>query len=89
MKSILCAGVLAVLLAGGAVWADHDHAKKDADKSPTTKPVPVNKMCAVQTENPVDDRVTIQYQGKTIGFCCEDCIKDFKANPDKYLDKMK
>ncbi len=86
MKSMLCAGVLAVCLAGAAVWAD---AKKDADKSPTTKPVAVNKFCAVQTENPVDDRVTIQFEGKTIGFCCEDCIKDFKANPDKYLDKMK
>ena len=89
MKSMLLSGLLAVALFGGVVVAEHDHTKKPDDKTPTTKPVAVNKMCAVEQENPIDDRVTTQYDGKTIGFCCEDCIKTFKANPTKYVEKMK
>jgi YHS domain-containing protein len=29
------------------------------------------------------------YQGKTIGFCCEDCIGDFKKDPEKYMKTLK
>ena len=32
---------------------------------------------------------TVQYKGKTIGFCCDDCIEMFNKNPDKYADKIK
>jgi YHS domain-containing protein len=90
MKSMLYSGALALALIGGAAaWAadDHkDHGKKD-EKAPTTKPV--NKHCAVMTEHPVDERVTIQHEGKTIGFCCEDCIPEFKKDPAKYTKNMK
>ena len=51
--------------------------------------VAVNKFCPV-TREPVDPKVpTVQYDGKTIGFCCEDCIKDFKADPEKYMKNLK
>ncbi|MBL4702634.1 MAG: YHS domain-containing protein [Phycisphaeraceae bacterium] len=26
----------------------------------------------------------LNFQGQTIGFCCDDCIKPFNANPEKY-----
>jgi YHS domain-containing protein len=26
----------------------------------------------------------VDYKGRTYYFCCENCLKDFKANPDKY-----
>lgn len=84
MKSMLCTGLLALSLVGALAFGED--AKKKDDK-PTTKPV--NKMCAVMTDHPVDERVTIQHDGKTIGFCCEDCIPTFKENPSKYVDKMK
>ena len=29
------------------------------------------------------------YKGKTIGFCCPGCIEKFKANPGKYMAKLK
>jgi YHS domain-containing protein len=29
------------------------------------------------------------YEGQKIGFCCEDCIAVFKANPDKYMATLK
>jgi YHS domain-containing protein len=58
---------------------------------PTTAPStqPVNKFCAVEHDDPVDPAVTYVYEGKTIGFCCKDCVPKFKANPEKYVKDMK
>jgi hypothetical protein len=48
--------------------------------------VPVNKTCPVQRGNPVNPNIaTVEYQGKTYGFCCADCPAKFKADPEKYL----
>jgi hypothetical protein len=72
-----------------AVIAKEEPAK--SAETPTTKPVgkPVNKFCAVETEHEIDPAVTIVHNGKIIGFCCADCIKDFKKDPDKYVKGMK
>ncbi len=90
MKSLLASSLLALaLFAVPAVLAEQTTnapAEKPA-QAPTTQPM--NKMCPVHTENAVDDRVTIQYEGKTIGFCCSDCVADFKKNPEKYTKGMK
>jgi YHS domain-containing protein len=57
--------------------------------APSTQPMAVNKFCPV-TKDPVDPNIpTVQYDGKTIGFCCADCIKDFKADPEKYMKNLK
>jgi YHS domain-containing protein len=50
----------------------------------------VNKFCAVEKENAVDPTVaTTTYKGKTIGFCCEDCIKKFDRDPDAFVADLK
>jgi YHS domain-containing protein len=57
-----------------------------------TSPVsraPVNKFCAVERENEVDARITVMHAGQTIGFCCKDCVKDFRKDPKKYLAGLK
>jgi YHS domain-containing protein len=58
---------------------------------PTTAPStqPVNKYCAVNKDEKINPKVTYEYQGKTIGFCCEDCIPDFKKDPEKYMKDLK
>ena len=33
--------------------------------------------------------VVINYHGTEVRFCCHDCVESFKANPDKYLAKLK
>ena len=48
-------------------------------------PEAINSICPVMTDEPVDPKITIEFRGKTIGFCCERCRKKFKANPDRYL----
>lgn len=35
------------------------------------------------------DPVTIVHNGQEVKFCCNPCIKKFKANPDKYLAKLR
>ena len=41
-------------------------------------------------ENKIDPKgKTYVYNGKTIGFCCPDCIDEFKKNPEKYMATLK
>ena len=54
-----------------------------------TLPSPVNRFCAVERENEVDARITLVHEGRTIGFCCKDCLKDFRKDPQKYLAGLK
>jgi YHS domain-containing protein len=90
MKSLMFAALF--LLAPAAFAADAPATQPVADAA-TTQPAadaaPVNKFCPVESDDPIDPAVTYVYKGQTIAFCCEDCIKDFKKNPDKYLAKMK
>jgi len=48
-----------------------------------------NAYCAVMNDHKVDPKVTVAHAGKTIGFCCEDCIPKFKEEPAKYLASLK
>lgn len=48
-----------------------------------------NQYCAVMGEHKIDPKVTVAHAGKTIGFCCEDCIPTFEKEPAKYLASMK
>ena len=52
-------------------------------------PTPANKFCAVERENEVDARITLQHAGETVGFCCKDCVKDFRKDPKKYVAGLK
>jgi uncharacterized membrane protein/YHS domain-containing protein len=49
---------------------------------------PVNVMCPVTTDEPVDARITVNYQGKEIGFCCQKCRRQFLANPQDYTKNL-
>jgi hypothetical protein len=70
-------------------------------ESPTTAPASApatqasasltiaNKYCAVQSDHEIDPKVTVASNGKTIGFCCKDCIETFEKDPAKYLATLK
>jgi YHS domain-containing protein len=67
------------------------------DAAPTTAPATQasaaltvsNQYCAVDQEHKVDPKVTVAHAGKTIGFCCKDCIPTFEKEPAKYLATLK
>ena len=60
-----------------------------AATQPSASATPVNKKCPVSGEDVNPKGKTVQYKGKTVGFCCDDCIEMFNKNPDKYADKIK
>ena len=73
---------------------DEELAKKKKEKakgeSPAADGKAVNKFCPVEKENAVDPTVaTTTYKGKTVGFCCEDCIKKFDRDPDAFVAELK
>ena len=84
MKRNLLSAMFALLIGFSALALAEDKPKKDDPKAP------INKFCAVEGEDhPVDPKVTYEYKGKLIGFCCADCIDTFKKDPDKYMKKLK
>jgi YHS domain-containing protein len=85
MKSTLLTCVFCTLIAFGAgsvLAADAPAKKKDDAKNK-----PINAKCPVAGED-IDPAVTTAYKGKTVAFCCKDCIKDFNKDPEKYMKKI-
>ena len=59
---------------------------KDSSKTVETGKA-FNTICPVSTED-VDPEITYTYKGKTYAFCCNKCLKKFKADPEKYSSKL-
>ena len=50
----------------------------------------INTTCPVMGGR-VDENTPykVEYNGKTIGFCCSGCVRTFKEDPEKYMKKIK
>ena len=46
-----------------------------------------NTVCPVSTE-PADPEITHTYEGKTYAVCCNNCLKKFKKDPEKYISRL-
>jgi YHS domain-containing protein len=96
MKSLILSAALLVLTLG---CNDKSQPPDQSSKAamPTTAPAtqasatlkPINKYCAVNRDEEIDPTVTTVYNGKVIGFCCDDCIPKFKKDPEKYMKDLK
>ena len=53
------------------------------------KPYPL-KTCLVTDNdlNSMGDEQVIVYEGRVLKFCCAPCVKKFRQNPAKYLQKL-
>ena len=47
-------------------------------------PAPINALCPVLPDEPIDPSITTPYKGQVVGLCCRKCLRQFKANPDAY-----
>ena len=83
MKRLTPMLVAFCLLAAVSAGFGADDKKADEKK----KPKPVNALCPL-TDEKIDPDVTTQYKGKTVAFCCADCMKDFNKDPAKYMKKV-
>ena len=83
MKAVTLSLILAIGLASACAFA------ADKRKPATTQAAIVNKKCPISGDD-VDPKVkTANYKGKTVGFCCEECIDKFEKDPDKYGKELK
>lgn len=88
MKKVLIAGVVVLGMLSLRVVAGDSPTTQPATQ-PTTQKALANKFCPFQPEHPIDPKVTVEYKDKKIGFCCKDCIEEFKADPEKYMKGLK
>ena len=60
------------------------------DKEPAVKPIEVgNKICPVSGQEIKKEEVyQVEYEGKIYNLCCKMCLKDFKKDPQKYIEKL-
>lgn len=58
-----------------------EHSVENADKI-------WNKYCPVRGGEIDPETPTVEYEGKTIGFCCPGCDKKFSKDPEKYLKNL-
>lgn len=47
-----------------------------------------NKFCPVKGNKVAANAPTIEYNGKTIGFCCPGCDSKFSENPEKFMKNL-
>lgn len=47
-----------------------------------------NPYCPVLADEKSDPNTMIEYQGKKVYFCCSKCVRQFKAEPEKYLHNL-
>jgi len=77
---------LAGLAATSTLFADPTSDQKQGH-SEKTRIEAANTVCPVsgdQVGGEMGKPVYVEYQGKKIGLCCKDCVKDFKKDPAKY-----
>ncbi len=81
--------VSAIAIALALFVSLHSKAQAEPTTAPTSQPAIANKTCPITHDAINPKGKTVEYKGKTIGFCCEDCIKDFNADPEKYMASLK
>lgn len=45
---------------------------------------PINRMCPVLPDEPVDPAFQTTWNGQVVGLCCARCVRQFTANPEQY-----
>jgi YHS domain-containing protein len=86
MRIQIIALLTATLTLGAFATDPSSSPSASAAPSAQTSNQAVNTICPVSgdTVGDIGKPVYAQYQGKTIAFCCKDCLKKFNKNPDKY-----
>lgn len=49
---------------------------------------PINQRCPVLTDEVIDPAITVVWQGKTIGLCCQRCKRQFLDKPGDYIANL-
>ena len=86
MRLLVCAILLSSL---SLIALAQDNPATAPAPAPTTKPAASNTKCPVSGDAIDPKSKTVEYQGKTIAFCCDNCVEPFNKNPEKYAKNLK
>jgi len=67
--------------------ADENSEQKSEQTSTVDDDKPFNTICPVSTEE-ADPEITYTYEGRTYAVCCNNCLKKFKSDPEKYISRL-
>lgn len=77
---------------GQAQQAAGEAQKTAAEAQKTTETAVTAAMeqtkCPILPNNPIDKNVFVEYKGKKVYFCCQDCVAEFNKNPEKYISQL-
>ena len=79
MKTLVFVGCLCLLVSVGFVLSGCGKGDEAKAGPQTTCPVMGDK---------INKEIYEDYKGKRVYFCCNDCPKSFKDNPEKFMKKM-
>ncbi len=93
-KLSLMVGVVSIIgLACALMFTECGICQSDSAKAEgvSASPVKVNNTVCPVTGDPVNMKnpITVEYKGKIYNLCCPMCIALFKADPEKYISKIK
>jgi YHS domain-containing protein len=92
MRKFLFAAFI-LFIGSGLVLAQEKQADENKEVKTTEQKTvvddgkPFNTICPVSTEE-ADPEITYTYEGKTYAVCCNNCLKRFKADPEKYISRL-
>lgn len=95
MKYLVTTLTAFVLMLGLSAFADEhmnmsgEHMMNSDSMAMPMDGYPVD-FCVVSGEKlgEMGDPVKYDYKGRTIEFCCSNCVSKFEADPDKYVEKL-
>ncbi|MFN0137231.1 MAG: hypothetical protein ACKVS9_14070 [Phycisphaerae bacterium] len=64
-------------------------AKAGETKSGESTGEPSGPLCPVMEGEPIDPKTWVRYRGKRVYVCCEECVQQFKEDPEKYAAGIK
>ena len=67
-----------------------EQAAADVQKKAETVVAAVTEQtkCPILPNNPIDKNVFVEYKGKKVYFCCENCKAEFNKDPEKYVKDL-
>ncbi|OHB58322.1 MAG: hypothetical protein A2Y07_08450 [Planctomycetes bacterium GWF2_50_10] len=87
MKYALLSLAVCLLAFAGGCKKDNTVESKQKEANSAAAAQGEQTICPVMGGK-IDKNVKTEYQGKTVYFCCSGCIDTFKADPNKYIDKL-
>ncbi len=79
LATALLAGTVMLM---GCSGESEEHSAGDGHDHGDTAMAAVNSMCPMSGEANGDDPTTVDFNGKQVAFCCDDCISDWNNLTD-------